>query len=58
MVAKKIEIRQRRSTIDSHYHSGSSGSLRGWYGGSVKRAFWVKSSLVRQLEAQLNNCVA
>ena len=29
MVAKKIEIRQRRSTIDSHYHSGSERKLTG-----------------------------
>jgi hypothetical protein len=27
MVAKKIGIRQRRSTIDSHYHNGSEWEL-------------------------------
>jgi len=27
MVATKIEARERRSTIDSHYHSGSEGEV-------------------------------
>jgi hypothetical protein len=29
MVATKIEARERRSTIDSHYHSGSEGEVAG-----------------------------
>jgi len=29
MVAKKTESRERRSTIDSHYHSGSERHLEG-----------------------------
>ena len=29
MVAKEIKARERRSTIDSHYHSGSERELAG-----------------------------
>jgi len=44
MVAKKTETRERRSTIDSHYHSGSGGSLAlGLRGGSKRDSSAVQA---------------
>ena len=39
MVAKKIETRERRSTIDSHYHSGSGWEPGAWLAREVEERF-------------------